>query len=745
MKDDRCRSRLVRVAGRTLPWVAFLLFMAWAWGRRDLFRTVSSYGDALENIAGATWFSDALAMGQNPLVYPYNYFPEGWRVGSHSVGALLYLVLVPLVRIGGGAFAYNVAVLFTCVFGFAGALLLARRHLTALPATVVSLAITFWSMRWSQATQGRLNIFLAAAILPWMLWGAERAFAASSLRHRIGWLIAVAVFWAVAFNLSLYFVFIGGIMLALWMLLSTGGTIGAWPRRLQALCFTSAVLLLLGAPWLILNLHESAIADPPFYAIDEVNFWGASLNSFPIPFLDHPWLGSFARSLYHGEPWEQGMGNFGLAWTIVAMAGIVLARKRRAWLPALAVALVSLLLAQGLTLHWDGQPVQWPAMRPLNQALWQAGHSLKPGFFVNAQPPAPYADAIPLPGLLLAIIVPFWERGRAFARYALAASVAVLLLAGMALVEVRRLWPSRPIAGQALQLVLSVILLFEIVPPPLDTLPFPPEGHPAYTWLSQQSIPGEGIANVFAAHPSTLVLSNNGHNLLAPSYTKQATVAGAAGVRPRHTVVLNEWLATHEHPFWQPDFAQIMRAYRVRYVVLEMLGEWEQGLWKEAQVAEGLKTVECFPAPPGISPWDWPICIAEVLPARSPEFNVLLHDGWSGMEEWGVWAEGTRSDVQFVVTSRSPVRLEMAAFPLCVPGKTQRITVDVNGTGVAVHEWPDCEPWNATVDIPAALVQVGFNDLTVRAAYAEPPPQAGGSDPRRLSVGFSRLRVGPRP
>ncbi len=112
---------------------------------------------------------------------------------------------------------------------------------------------------------------------------------------------------------------------------------------------------------------------------------------------------------------------------------------------------------------------------------------------------------------------------------------------------------------------------------------------------------------------------------------------------------MNEWLATHEHPFWQPDFAQIMRCYRVKYILMEMQGEWEAGLWQEAQASEEIKPLECFPGSSrSTTPWNWPICVLEVLPSPSPDFNVLLHDGWSGMEEWGVWAEGTRSDVQFV-------------------------------------------------------------------------------------------------
>ncbi len=105
----RLRPKLSgRYAGWVLPWVAFLLFMAWAWGPRDLFHTIPYYGDALETAVLAPWVSDALATGQNPLIYPLNYFPEGWHVGSHSMSILLYVLLAPLAHLGGGAFFYNV-------------------------------------------------------------------------------------------------------------------------------------------------------------------------------------------------------------------------------------------------------------------------------------------------------------------------------------------------------------------------------------------------------------------------------------------------------------------------------------------------------------------------------------------------------------------------------------------------------------------------------------------------------------
>jgi hypothetical protein len=275
-------------------------------------------------------------------------------------------------------------------------------------------------------------------------------------------------------------------------------------------------------------------------------------------------------------------------------------------------------------------------------------------------------------------------------------------------------------------------------------LQFPPPAHPAYTWLSQQSLDDQGIATVFAARSSIIVLSNHGYNLLAVDYHHQPTVEGAAGVKPKQNSVLNEWLATHEHPFWNPDFGRIMRSYKVRYLLLEMQSDWDTELWQELQSAKEIKQVDCFPPPTDHSPWNWPICVAEVLPEQYPSFNVLFHEGWSGIEDWGVWAEGTESRAQFVLTHRSPVRLELGLFPLCVAGKPQQVWIYVNGVESASYKWPDCEPWKTAITVPANRVQVGFNDITVRSAFAQPPADAADDDPRRLSVGLTRLEAIPQ-
>jgi hypothetical protein len=735
---ESSQPHFARRAIRVLPWVLFGLFMVWAWGARDPFHTLPAYGDALEPVGAASWIGEAIATGRDPLVYPLNYYPEGWRIASHSTGYFLYLALAPVAWVAGSAFAVNLFTVLGCVLAFAGALLLARRFLPAFPATVVALAFAFCGVRWQQPLTGGLHMFLGSAFLPWMLWSFERARssplngAVTWQPRRMAWLAAAALFWALSFICSLYFVFIGGIMLVVWILVSRNGERRSWRLRLIDLCFVCAIFLLLSSPSLILNARESAIADPGFYTAAGAASMGASLNSFPIPFVFHPWLSSIAAWLFRGPPFEQDTGNFGIVGSLAALIGAVLAWRDKAWRSTVVLVLVCLVMSLGLTLRWNGAAVQWPVLRPLNQLLWQIGHTLKPDFFVDTQPGKSFAEAVPLPAYVLTFLVPYLERGRMFARYALAASLGVYLLAGLTLARVRRTW---------LQLVIGCLLILEIVPPRLEAVPFPPANHPAYEWLSQQEPSDAGVVNVFAAHPSTLVLAIYGDNLLAPSYHKHPTASGAAGVIPRHAEYLNNWLATHEHPFWQPDFAAILRSYGVKYVILEMYGEWEKGLWEEAQVADQVSPVRCFSSPEGVTPWSRPICILEVPPSKWPDLNLLLHDGWSGKEDWGVWAEGTDSDAQWIATRRSDARLTLSVFPQCVPGQNQEIRLDFNGTQIVTHEWADCEPWIGSVDVPAALVQIGANDIVLHSAYATPPAASAASDTRRLSVGFTKLKI----
>lgn len=709
------------------PWLAFFFLLWWLIGNRHLMTTLPHYGDTLETAFGVTWLDESIRGAHSLLVYPLNYFPEGWRVASHSMGIPYYALLWPFYRLGGAALAVNAALLLGALVAFAGAYLVARFYFNPWLATVPALAFAFWGFRWQQVMDGHLNIFLGSALLPWIVWGIERSLRAD--RHRAWWLLTAASIWALAFMITQYYAFVGGFLVIVWFALIPVGTRQTRHARLRQLATVCGMFFLLSLPWLWLAMRETAIADPPFYHFGEVAIGGISLNSLPLPFMYHPLLGTWTQTIFHGRGWEQDVANLGLSTALLTIAGVILALKRRPWYPILAMTVLFLVVATGLILLWSGRPVTVPALQSLNEWLWRLGHAIKPEFFSAAPPDG---AMVPLPSLLLAIFVPFFERGRLLARYFLPAGLGFFLLATLAISVVRYRW---------LQVALGILLVFEIMPPQLETVPFPPVGHPAFAWLQSQSLNDQGIVETYAGNPATLVIAIQGDTLLATRYHHQPTAAGSAGVVPRHTAFLANWLAAHQHTFWQPDFAQILRDFKIKYILVQMRGEEEQRLWQEAQVATDVKALNCFPAPSLPSPWPWPICIVEVPPAPSPDFNVLWGDGWSGREAWGVWAEGIESQAQWIATARAPQRLSISAFPNCRLDRFQRIELEVNGTLVGTHQWQDCEPWETEIDVPVELVRVGANDLVVRSAYASPPPNA--ADPRQLSVGVTKLLVAP--
>jgi hypothetical protein len=482
------------------------------------------------------------------------------------------------------------------------------------------------------------------------------------------------------------------------------------------------------------NTSKDGVA---FYTIGELNYWNASLNSLPLPSFDHPLLGSWVRSLFHGQPFEQGAANLGFLALLLAIAGFCAALRRIEWRPVLFLAGAGLLLGLGLTLRWDNSSLQWPLLRPINTALWQVGHWLKPSLFTTAQPTAPFDSAVPLPGLLLVAVVPFMERARVFARFMLVGAIGIFLLTGLGVSLVRWKWA---------RVVLALLLVLEVLPAPLAALPYPPQAHPAFDWLKEQSLANEGIADIFAAHPYTPVLLNDGETVLATLYHGKGTAAGASSVWPAHTAFLNTWLSSHEHAFWNPDLAPILRFFRIRYLLLHMRGDWEPGLLAEAKQNSEIRPLRCFDPPAAPGPWNYPICVLEVLPSSQPDLNLILEDGWSGKEDWGVWAESTTSQAYWVATEVAPNTLHVQVFPMCRDGQYQGLTLEVNGETIASHRWTDCEPWSAEVIVPASLVRRGRNDLVVRSEYAVRPDGSEGepgADTRSLSVGFTQLRVEP--
>jgi hypothetical protein len=266
----------------------------------------------------------------------------------------------------------------------------------------------------------------------------------------------------------------------------------------------TAVALGLSAPWLIWFQRERALAGATLFDIRQMSTWDASLNSLPIPSVSHPWLRGFSRWVYRGPLDESARANLGLIASLLAFVGAVQALRQRMWRPALLVTVVGLVLALGLTLKWNGEQIPIAAVRPLNTLIWRVGHALKPGFFVSELPIPPFDTALPAPGLLLSAVLPFWEGARVSARYVLVGGIGFSLLAGLAIMSMRKVW---------VQLLLAGLLIVEILPPPTRQVPFPPPSHPAFNWLKEQQIAPGGIIDLAAWPRDTLYLLIGGNPL----------------------------------------------------------------------------------------------------------------------------------------------------------------------------------------------------------------------------------------
>lgn len=712
-------------------WPALLLaaLLAWGWQHMSLAHSVSSYGDTMEFMWVLSWYGDALRSGQSIAVYPLAFYPAGWY---YAENLLMLVAMLPLVWIGGAALAYNVVVLVSFVAAFAGGYLLARRFLAQLPATVAAVLITFAGIRWFHHI-GHINILIGSALTVWLLLALERALRAPGKNRNM--LVAAGILWAASMSGSLYFAFIGALAVATW----TAGYLSAgtitWRKAFNAIAIpsvTAALLILPNVVWLWSNSAQTGVG---FYPLGEVNFWGASLNALPTPSIDHPWLGSLARDIYRGIPFEQGAANLGLLAVLLAIVGFALALRQRRWRPVLFLAVAGVVLSLGITLKWDNESLHVAWLRPLNQALWQLGHWLKPALFDSAQPPAPFDTAVPLPGMLAAILIPFLDRARVFARFALVGGVGVFLLAGLGLTAFRNRW---------IRVALAALLIVEVMPAPLHGRPFPPAPHPAFVWLQGQSMPDESVADLVAGHPYTPVLLNEGESVWATLSHGKATVAGASSIWPAHTMFLYQWLGTHEHAFWNADLAPMLRFFSIRYLLLHMRSDLEAGILEEASQNTDFRLVNCFDPAPGDTPWSYPICVLELLPPANPNVNLILEEGWSGMEPWGVWAEGVESRAMWVASAEVDHRLRVEAFPLCLDAPGRSISVVVNGVTLATHKWEGCDPWSAELTVPGSLVRLGENDLVLTSSHAARPVEISGGenpDPRLLSAGFNALQI----
>ncbi|MBN2006009.1 MAG: hypothetical protein JXA21_21805 [Anaerolineae bacterium] len=727
-----------KVVQNLVPWALFLIMLMQSWRVKDFFHAVSGYGDVLEILWGIRWYAQQWLHFRSAAVFPMIFYPVGFHVATLAHTPFTFILLIPLYLIGGEAFAYNVATMLSLVIAFGGMYRLARRYGgTWLSATLAALLFTFWGFRWIRVS-GHLHVLLGSALLPWLLLTLDHAWNTS--RHANRWFVAAGAVWAMSIMNLYYFALIDGVVVAVWMFVQTWCGGKDWVRLIRGLLITGVAALVLSMPGIAAFLKAKSASNMTFYVVEQVSYWGASLNSLPIPCVLHPHLGKIAQKLYSASIDESGVANLGTVAFIVACIGMCYTWRDRKWRPVHALVVVGLLLGMGLVLRWDGKiPQSCGLCKPVNQLIWRLGHFMKPDFFTTGTPAPPFDRAFPLPGLLLAAVVPLWEGARVLARYVLIASAGFFLLVAQGIQRLKPPW---------LQALLAVLLLFEFIPPISGNVPANPPTHAAFEWIQQNTLLDDSVIDLTPVGENLVSTPLRGEVLWATLYHERASVSGVGSYLPSQADSLYGWLYAHPHAFQNPDLIPMLRFYRADYILLHMEGKNAQGVLEEARANHEIEFIDCFNPPATSSPWNYSICVLRILPSENFVPDILRISGWSSLESWGVWAEGTTSRALWIAAAQTDMLFSVEAFPHCVPEKSQSISIQVNGVPLATHQWEECESWSTQIAIPAALVKSGINDLTFEYAYAARPMDVtGGANPdlRQLSVGFTKLQLVPVP
>ena len=701
-----------------VPWIPFLLIWLWA-ARYNPITQIPFYGDTLEVIWGANWYAGNLAHLSNPLYFEGVFYPVGWPTALLAHTPLFLLAMGFFRLLLTEAAPYNLFLFASFAVAYVGTIRAARLYTARLwIAILVGLLYAFWGMRWVRLG-GHLHTLWLSALLPWL-------FLALQISDRRRRLFAAALVWALCTTALLYGIWIGALVIAAYFLSKP-----SW-SRLREIIAIALLAFLFSLPTLILFLQAREMVSAPFYSLDHIAAWGASLNSLPIPALGHPWLGSLAQKIYSGPRDESSVANLGLIAVLAAVAALLYVRLRdeKERFPLL-LTIIGLTAALGPLLRWNGRFVQTPIFAPLNRALWELGHFLKPAVFPGDIPPD-MANGLPLPGWLLYAVLPFIEGNRVAARFAFIGGLGLVLLLAILLNRLKSKW---------VLAALAVLLLFERVPwPARQGLPLPVVAHPAFTQL------GEDSAAIIDLIPSgdRLTLAILGETLYATGLHQKPTAAGIGTMWPESAWVIINWLQRHPRPLQEDDFVTLLQGYDVDSILLHMQSD---DTWPHVngELDAGFTLQGCIDPAEQPSPWPDPICIIQIAEPDG-QFNAAPRDGWSAPEPWGRWAVGAESEARWVVPQPRDYVLEIDAFPNWIDGRSQEVRIWVNDQELAVLTFTGDAPRSEVIPIPADFLQTGWNHLTFQSAYAVSPAEAtagANPDPRPLSFAVTKLILRP--
>jgi hypothetical protein len=571
-------------------WLPFLLIWIWA-VRYNPLTHIPAYGDALEVVWGANWYADKIRHPQNPLFFANVFYPSGWPTALQANTPIFLLLMGLTSFILPEAAVYNLFLFLSFLVAYAGMLKLARLYVEK-PwiALLAALLYTFWGTRWVRLG-GQVNLLWLSALLPWLCWVLLSDF---NRRRKV---LMAALIWTLCIIATLYGVWLGAVIVGVYVLNE--------PReeRLLQVMWIAILTLIFSLPTLLSFGQARQITGSPFYLLEHISGWGASINSLPIPAVRHPWLQTLIQKIYPGPFDESDVANLGFVAVIVALVSLAFVRvKDSRQRFAVLIFIIGMVLALGPFLRWNGQLIKVPFLAPVNRFLWQIGSLLKPEIFYGSMP-SDLELAIPLPAWLLYAAVPYFEGSRIAARFAFVGGIGLLLLVAQILGNIKKSW---------LLALLVILLLFERFPWPVQQgVPMPMATHPAFEWLALQTGGADKALLDLIPAGDRLTLAISAETLFATDLHNKPIASGASSMWPESAWFLIYWLQWQKRPLHHPDLPAILDDYGINWVLVHMK-EDQAGQFVTDPNFANLQMVACFDPADGPSAWPYPICVLEV-------------------------------------------------------------------------------------------------------------------------------------
>lgn len=125
--------------------------------------------------------------------------------------------------------------------------------------------------------------------------------------------------------------------------------------------------------------------------------------------------------------------------------------------------------------------------------------------------------------------------------------------------------------------------------------------------------------------------------------------------------------------------------------------------------------------------------------------NYRLASGFSQTEAWRFWTASNQAVLEFLPPPsmlKKDLILEIPQMDFAFKGPQQKIQAEflVGGKPLLKHEFTPKSPVSLQLKIPAALNQAKGMTLTIRINGIRRQSELGGTDPRRLGIGFRFLK-----